>query len=414
MSITIRDVARKAGVSVTTVSRTLNNRGYISKETREKIYAVIQDLNYSPNMLARSLTRAKTQTIGLVVPSINHPFFAQIAQQIEHRFFDLGYQVLLRTTEANVGHESRILDLLQQARVDGIIIGSPGLSDQDYAKSTVPIISFDMHLASASVSIAANHALGGRMAAQALLRGGCRRVLQIVGDLSAKTDAARRHQTFLEEMIAAGQVQVNGITITEMGTQVEDGDEVRVDGQVIHPEAEKKYVIYHKPAGEVTTVNDPEGRACVLDHFRDYPVRLYPVGRLDYDSEGLLLLTNDGALTERMLHPSHQVDKTYLARVTGSVSLDTVRLLRQGVMLDDHKTAPAKVRIVKTETFATVVLVTIHEGRNRQVRRMFEEAGHKVLQLRRVRFGPLELGDLPRGQWRELTPEEERKLMAYL
>ena len=217
-----------------------------------------------------------------------------------------------------------------------------------------------------------------------------------------------------EEMIAAGQVQVNGVTITEMGTQVEEDDEVRVDGQIIHPEAEKRYVIYHKPAGEVTTVNDPEGRACVLDHFRDYPVRLYPVGRLDYDSEGLLLLTNDGALTERMLHPSHQVDKTYLARVTGSVSLDTVRLLRQGVMLDDHKTAPAKVRIVKTETFATVVLVTIHEGRNRQVRRMFEEAGHKVLQLRRVRFGPLELGDLPRGQWRELTPEEERKLMAYL
>lgn len=204
MSITIRDVARKAGVSVTTVSRTLNNRGYISKETREKIYAVIQELNYSPNMLARSLTRARTQTIGLIVPSINHPFFAQIAQQIEHRFFDLGYQVLLRTTEANVGHESRILDLLQQARVDGIIIGSPGLSDQDYAKSTVPIISFDTHLASASVSIAANHALGGRMAAQALLRGGCRRVLQIVGDFSAKTDAAKRHQTFLEEMIAAG------------------------------------------------------------------------------------------------------------------------------------------------------------------------------------------------------------------
>ena len=130
-----------------------------------------------------------------------------------------------------------------------------------------------------------------------------------------------------EEMIAAGQVQVNGVTITEMGTQVEEEDEVRVDGQIIHPEAEKRYVIYHKPAGEVTTVNDPEGRACVLDHFRDYPVRLYPVGRLDYDSEGLLLLTNDGALTERLLHPSHQVDKTYLARVTGSVSLDTVSLI---------------------------------------------------------------------------------------
>jgi len=217
-----------------------------------------------------------------------------------------------------------------------------------------------------------------------------------------------------EEMIMAGQVTVNGQLITQMGTQVEEGDIVAVNGQVIRPESRKHYVIYHKPAGEVTTVSDPEGRTCVLDHFRDYPVRLYPVGRLDYDSEGLLLLTNDGALTERMLHPSHQVDKTYLARVTGSVSVDSVRMLRSGVMLDDHKTSPAKVRIIKEETFATVVLVTIHEGRNRQVRRMFEAVGHKVLQLRRVCFGPLQLGDLPRGQWRELTGEEIRRLNAYL
>lgn len=217
-----------------------------------------------------------------------------------------------------------------------------------------------------------------------------------------------------EEMIQAGQVTVNGAVITQMGVQVEPGDEVRVEGRLIRPETEKRYVLYHKPAGEVTTVSDPEGRACVLDHFRDYPVRLYPVGRLDYDSEGLLLLTNDGTLTERMLHPSHLVEKTYLARVTGAVSLDTVRRLRSGILLDDHKTAPAKARIIKEETFATVVLVTIHEGRNRQVRRMFEECGHKVLQLRRVRFGPLELGDLPRGQWRELTAEEVRKLLAYL
>lgn len=216
-----------------------------------------------------------------------------------------------------------------------------------------------------------------------------------------------------EEMIAEGRVTVNGVKISEMGTQVEEGDEVRVDGQLIRPETEKRYVMYHKPAGEVTTVSDPEGRRCVLDHFRDYPVRLYPVGRLDYDSEGLLLLTNDGALTERMLHPSHQVDKTYLARVSGSVTMDEVRRLRSGVMLDDHKTAPAKVRVIKLEAEATVVLVTIHEGRNRQVRRMFEETGHQVTQLRRVRFGPLDLGDLPRGKWRELTAEEVRALAAY-
>lgn len=216
-----------------------------------------------------------------------------------------------------------------------------------------------------------------------------------------------------EEMIAAGLVKVNGVTVTEMGTQVEEGDEVLVEGKRIRPEAEKKYVIYHKPAGEVTTVSDPEGRVCVLDHFRDFPVRLYPVGRLDYDSEGLLLLTNDGALTERMLHPSHQVEKSYLARVTGEVTMDEVRQLRQGVLLDDHKTSPAKVRVLKLETFATQMLITIHEGRNRQVRRMFEAVGHRVLQLRRVKFGPLELGDLKRGQWRELTAEEKRKLEAY-
>ena len=217
-----------------------------------------------------------------------------------------------------------------------------------------------------------------------------------------------------EEMILEGKVSVNGVVISQMGVQVEDGDEVRVEGKLIRPEAQKRYVMYHKPAGVVTTVSDPEGRAAVLDHFRDYPVRLYPVGRLDYDSEGLLLLTNDGALTERMLHPSHLVEKTYLARVTGQVSMDSVRQLRAGVMLDDHKTAPAKVRIIKEETFATVVLVTIHEGRNRQVRRMFEALGHRVLQLRRVKFGPLELGDLPRGQWRELTAEEVRRLHACL
>lgn len=223
--------------------------------------------------------------------------------------------------------------------------------------------------------------------------------------------ASRRHA---EELIAQGRVQVNGVVITQMGVQVEEGDEVRLNGKVMRPEPVKKYIIYHKPAGEVTTVNDPEGRACVLDHFRDYPVRLFPVGRLDYDSEGLLLLTNDGDLMERMLHPSNEVDKTYLARVTGEFTPESAAVLRKGVMLDDHKTSPARVRILRTETFATQVLVTIHEGRNRQVRRMFEEVGHRVLQLRRVKFGPLELGDLSRGQWRELTQEEIRRLHVSL
>ncbi len=197
-------MAEKAGVSVTTVSRTLNNRGYISQETRDKIAEAIRTLDYSPNQLARSLYNARTQIIGVVVPSICHPFFAQITHLLEHRLYHLGYHVLLFATEGNRGQESNIFDILRQHRVDGIIIGSPCLSDENYAKNNIPIVSFDTHMQGANVSVAANHSLGGRMAARALLKGGCRRVLQIVGDLSAKTDAGKRHRTFMEEMMAAG------------------------------------------------------------------------------------------------------------------------------------------------------------------------------------------------------------------
>lgn len=217
-----------------------------------------------------------------------------------------------------------------------------------------------------------------------------------------------------EELIAQGHVSVNGVTVSEMGIQVEETDEVALDGRIVRPEAEKRTILYHKVAGEVTTVADDRGRETVLDHFRDFPVRLFPVGRLDYDSEGLLLLTNDGDLAQRLLHPRAEVDKVYLARVTGDVTTADARRLSEGVFLagDPRKTAPAKVRVIKRETFASVVLVTIHEGRNRQVRRMFDSVGHKVLMLRRVQFGPIHLGDLPHGAWRDLTAEEMEKLRA--
>ena len=214
-----------------------------------------------------------------------------------------------------------------------------------------------------------------------------------------------------EEMIASGRVCVNGCTVTEMGVQVdEERDQVTVDGEPIRLEGEKHYLAYYKPVGEVTTVSDPEGRATVMDKFRDYPVRLYPVGRLDYDSEGLLLLTNDGDMMNSLLHPSHEVNKTYLARVSSRLEDESVRRLRQGVTLDGRLTSPAQVRVVRYETFDTVVLVTIHEGRYRQVRRMFEAVGHQVVSLKRVGFGPIQLGDLPRGQWRRLTDAEVRRL----
>ena len=215
-----------------------------------------------------------------------------------------------------------------------------------------------------------------------------------------------------EKLIAEGHVAVNGKVITEMGVTVEDTDKVTVDGKRVRIEAEKHYIAYYKPIGEVTTVSDPEGRATVMDKFKDYPVRLYPVGRLDYDSEGLLLLTNDGELMNNLLHPSHEVDKTYLVRVSLQLTGEELKRLRQGVRLpdDDRITSPADVRMIHVDDLSSVLLVTIHEGRYRQVRRMFEAVGHQVVSLKRVGFGPIMLGDLPRGQWRRLTDMEVNRL----
>ncbi|MCL2544861.1 MAG: rRNA pseudouridine synthase [Clostridia bacterium] len=211
-----------------------------------------------------------------------------------------------------------------------------------------------------------------------------------------------------DELIAAGHVAVNGQTVREMGVRVAEGDAVSVRGQAVRPEAEKHYLLYHKPAGEVTTVADDRGRPTVLDRFADYPVRVFPVGRLDYDSEGLLLLTNDGELAHRLLHPSQEVEKAYLARITGVLGQEALRTLRQGVLMEGETrpTAPARVQMIRQEAFASVVLVGLREGRNRQVRRMFDAVGHRVLSLRRVAFGPLRLGGLARGAFRALTPPE--------
>ncbi len=221
--------------------------------------------------------------------------------------------------------------------------------------------------------------------------------------------ASRRHA---EEMIAQGHVTVNGVTIREMGVQVEETDVVRVDGRKVAPEQQQVYIMYHKPAGEMTTASDPEGRPTVMSHFEHLKVRLFPVGRLDYDSEGLLLLTNDGAMADKLLHPSNEVNKTYLARVKGEVTRDMVQKLQNGVVLDERRTSPARVRVGKTEGEYTYVTVTIHEGRNRQVRRMFEAVGTEVLALKRVGFGPLQLNDLPRGRWRYLEAREISALKA--
>jgi 23S rRNA pseudouridine2605 synthase len=202
-----------------------------------------------------------------------------------------------------------------------------------------------------------------------------------------------------DEVIRAGRVTVNGAA-AEVGTLVSDGDDVRVDGRPVQVQA-TMVVLLHKPAGVVTTAHDPQGRPTVVE-LVPAPVRLFPVGRLDRETTGLLLLTNDGALADRLMHPRHGAAKTYRARVSGEPGEAALDRLRAGIELDDGPTAPAEV----TSRGAGVVDITIHEGRNRQVRRMFAAIGHPVIHLDRRAYAGLTAGRLERGEWRVLEPAE--------
>lgn len=213
-----------------------------------------------------------------------------------------------------------------------------------------------------------------------------------------------------EEMIAGGRVRINGAVVRDMGLKVTDADRVEVDGRLITPAADKVYVMLHKPGGYVTTVRDQFGRPDVMSLVAGVPGRLFPVGRLDYNTSGLLIMTNDGELAHKLMHPSHTVEKVYIARVKGRVDDEGLRLLREGLLIDGKKTAPAKAVIVKEREGSVSVKITIHEGRNRQVRKMLDAIGCKVLTLKRVATGRLSLGDLTEGRYRHLTPGE----VAYL
>ena len=230
--------------------------------------------------------------------------------------------------------------------------------------------------------------------------------------LSTAGVASRR---LSEELILQGRVSVNGQTVTELGTKADPSvDEIKVDGRRIKTEQRKRYVLLNKPRGYITTRSDPEGRPTVMDLMKGIKEYIYPVGRLDYDSEGLLLLTNDGELAARLTHPRHEVEKVYEARVKGVPDDRALDRLARGVPIDGRRTAPAKIRA--SEPFArgsgeqTIVEISIHEGRQRQVRKMFEAVGHPVVRLKRVRIGPLEDPDMPVGHWRELTPQEVSRL----
>lgn len=214
-----------------------------------------------------------------------------------------------------------------------------------------------------------------------------------------------------EEIIRSGRVKVNGETVREMGVQIdEEADVITVDDAVVQPEKKMIYIMLNKPVGFVTTVTDDKGRDTVMELVSDIPVRIYPVGRLDYDTEGLLLMTNDGDLTYRITHPKNNVEKTYVAEVTGNVTMDTLTRLRRGVVIDGVKTSPAKVEVIGATQFGTKLEITIHEGRNRQVRKMFEAVGCIVKRLKRTREAGLILGHVPLGRWRKLTESEVNML----
>lgn len=209
-----------------------------------------------------------------------------------------------------------------------------------------------------------------------------------------------------DELIANGNVKINGIVVREMGAQVEEGDVVSVNGTEIKADAAKVYVAVNKPMGYITSMDDDKDRQTVADLVADIPERLFPVGRLDYNTTGLLIMTNDGALTYALTHPKHEVSKTYVATVAGVLSNARLARLRKGVDIGGFVTSPAQVRVLRQNPRSAVVEISIHEGKNRQVRKMFAAVGNKVQSLERVAIGDIRLGRLLPGHYRKLTKAE--------
>lgn len=214
-----------------------------------------------------------------------------------------------------------------------------------------------------------------------------------------------------EEMILEGRVKVNGSVVKELGRKVTSSDRIEVDGIQIEGE-EPVYFLFYKPRGVISSVQDDKGRKVVTDFFETIKERIYPVGRLDYDTSGLLLLTNDGEFANLLMHPSNEIDKVYVAKTKGIPSREKLASLSRGIVLEDGKTAPAKTKLLSVDKKkdSAIVEITIHEGRNRQVRRMFEAIGHPVLKLKREKYGFLTLNGLRTGEIRELTHHEVKQL----
>ncbi len=207
-----------------------------------------------------------------------------------------------------------------------------------------------------------------------------------------------------EELILSGKIEVNNKVITDLSTQIdENNDEVKYNGNIVKPETEFVYYVLHKPKGYVTSSKDDRGRKTVMDLLEDNSFRVFPVGRLDYDSEGLVLLTNDGELANKLTHPSYEIEKTYIVKINGLIKESELAVLRNGVKLDGVKTKKAKLKLINFEDGISKIQVKIMEGRNRQIRRMFSEIGKEVIFLKRIAIGELSLGGLSRGKIRKLN-----------
>ena len=227
--------------------------------------------------------------------------------------------------------------------------------------------------------------------------------------LSAAGICSRRQA---ENYISAGRVTVNGV-VASLGDQADPGvDRIELDGTPVGGPADKKYLMLNKPRGYVTTLSDEKGRPAVAELVRDCGDRVYPVGRLDMDSDGLLLLTNDGAFAQRLTHPSHEMDKEYLVTVGGALSGCEGRLAALTALEDGTPIVPAQVKVVKREAGCWMLSIVIHQGLNRQIRRMCAQVGLKVLRLQRIREGALSLGNLPQGKWRYLTRNEISDMLS--
>ena len=216
-----------------------------------------------------------------------------------------------------------------------------------------------------------------------------------------------------EELILAGKVKVNDNIVTELSYQVdEENDVVKVDDKIIKEENKLVYILLNKPEGYITTVKDQFDRESVLDLVTDIKERVYPIGRLDYETSGLLLLTNDGDLTYKLTHPKHEVDKTYVARVKGKLTPDEIKMFKSGLKIEDYVTAPAKLKVIRYDEKTNVSLleIKIHEGKNRQVRKMCKAINHPVLRLKRTAMGKIRIGECEIGKYRYLTEDEIKYL----